>query len=79
MPFRKYKKIEDEYGKPMVQILADLQDQGLTNRSIARRFGIWPETLTSWIKRAGCRTVTRIECDATARDVPASDRVKTAG
>ena len=67
VPFQKYEAIEAEYGKPMVQILADFQNQGLTNRSIAKRFGVWPETLSVWIRRAGCRTVTRIVCDVPAR------------
>lgn len=68
VPFQKYEEAEVRYGKPMAQLLADLLNQHGTLMEVSRVLNVRVETVIEWIKRAGCRTVTRIECaDAMTR------------
>jgi transposase-like protein len=68
MPFQKWQKFVEqaqERGLSAAQALDELYSQPGANRvTVAKRLGVKKETLSRWINRAGCKTVSRVICDA---------------
>lgn len=61
MPQVKYKTVEQEYGKPLSEIIQALYTELGDRGKVARKLGVSRQTLAYWIAISGLHEVTRLE------------------
>lgn len=62
MPYRKWEKVEQQYNKPMKQVLIDLYAELGSHSAVAQRLNVSLKGLGQWRKQSGCEAKLRIEC-----------------
>lgn len=62
MPYRKWETAEQQYDKPMRQLLIELYDKFGDHEQVRSFLGLTQKGLRDWITAVGCQPVVRLQC-----------------